>query len=240
MNNFYISISNGLLTPEHKERMGPAVWEFMWLLDKVTKIDSKGIGWVLGGKPINLCDVGLGSTDDTVSRNLHRLSNCGYIKIIRTPYGLSIRVFKAKKRFHKNTVSDLKKDALDTVKMSNLLRSRKNTVSNKTVSVGDNKYIVANATVWNFEEELERLRKSENRKDFQIIALYWKKKGWHFENKDQFNAALRRELKPAQSLKGYTGPQIASVIAYCMEKYPDIWTLETCFKRISDLVNKKQ
>jgi hypothetical protein len=50
---FYITVSNGLLKDDHRKRIGSAVWEFMWLIDKITRIDEDGKGWVLGGKPIN-------------------------------------------------------------------------------------------------------------------------------------------------------------------------------------------
>lgn len=101
---FYITISNGLLTPAHKKKMGSAVWEFMWCIDKVTKIDEDGVGWVLGGKPIKLHEIGMGH-DNTTSRNLTKLEEGHYIKVIRTPHGLSIRVNKAKKRFTKSSGS---------------------------------------------------------------------------------------------------------------------------------------
>ena len=96
---------------------------------------------------------------------------------------------------------------------------------------------VAIATIWNFEEELKKLKEGK-RKDYKIIALYWKKKGWIFENKDQFDSALVRELKPAKALKGYEGNQIAVAIKFCEDNYPQ-WTLESVGKRITDLVNKK-
>jgi hypothetical protein len=92
---------------------------------------------------------------------------------------------------------------------------------------------------WGFSEELLKLKDS-NRKDHKIIALYWKKKGWIFKNRDQFRSALKRELRAAGDLKGYTGEEIAKSIAFCQKEYPDKWTLETVFKRIQDLVNKKQ
>lgn len=92
-----------------------------------------------------------------------------------------------------------------------------------------------------FARELANLKnggKKGVRKDYKIIALYWNKKGWMFENAEQFNAALTRELKPAKALKGYSGEQIALAIQYCRKEYPDIWTLETVHKRITDLINR--
>lgn len=122
---FYITISNGLLANGHRKRIGSALWEFMWLIDKVTKIDEKGMGWVLGGKPINLKDICDGVDEETISRNLDKLEKEGYIKKIRTPYGISIRVMKAKKRFGKNVESNRNH--------KNVESNRKNVESNKTV-----------------------------------------------------------------------------------------------------------
>ena len=84
--------------------MGSAVWEFMWCIDKITKINNKGEGIVLGGKPIKLREIGMGH-DNTVSRNIAKLDKEGYIKTVRTAYGLIIRVQKAKKKFGKRAES---------------------------------------------------------------------------------------------------------------------------------------
>lgn len=91
--------------------------------------------------------------------------------------------------------------------------------------------------LWNFENELEKMRTCA-RKDLKIIAFYWAKKGYVFENKEQFSAALRRELRAAKQLIGYTGVQVGKAIKHCEAKYPE-WTLETVGKRITDIVNKK-
>ena len=101
MKGFYIEITNNLLEKKHRKKMGSAVWEFMWCLDKITKIDEDGMGWILGGKPINLKDLRkeLGITEPKISKNLNKLKNEGYLNLRRTPYGLVISVNKAKKRF---------------------------------------------------------------------------------------------------------------------------------------------
>ena len=41
---------NGVLEAKHRRRIGPAVWEFLWLLDCITK-EKDGIGKVWNGKP---------------------------------------------------------------------------------------------------------------------------------------------------------------------------------------------
>lgn len=139
---FYITISNGLLKDGHRKRMGSSVWEFMWLMDKVTKIDNSGMGWVLGGKPIRLKEIAeeLGVSEDTTSENLTRLEKEGYIKKIIAPYGISIRVIKAKKRFGKNP-EPVKKEVSEkpqTYVGKNPEPHRENPEPNKTVSVDNN------------------------------------------------------------------------------------------------------
>lgn len=101
---YYITVSNGLLSPEHKKKMGSAVWEFMWCLDKMTRIDDKGRGVVLGGKPIKLEEIGMGH-DNTTSRNMHKLEDEGYITTTRTPFGMVIYINKPKKKFNKSEKS---------------------------------------------------------------------------------------------------------------------------------------
>ncbi len=81
--------------------MGIAVWEFMWCIDKITKIDDAGTGWVLGGKPITLAEIDMGHPNKT-SEHLAKLRKEGYITTKRTPHGIIIKVINAKKRFTKN------------------------------------------------------------------------------------------------------------------------------------------
>lgn len=101
MKGFFIEIANNLLEPKHRKKMGTAVWEFMWCLDKITKIDEEGMGWIYGGKPIRLKEIKkeLGISEPKISKNLNKLKNEGYLDIRRTPYGIVIKVWKAKKRF---------------------------------------------------------------------------------------------------------------------------------------------
>lgn len=102
------------------------------------------------------------------------------------------------------------------------------------------KEVVATATPFFFEEEIQKL-KDGIRKDYKIIALYWKMQGFVFENKEQFNENLGRELRPAKVLKGYTGEQISRAMSYCKNNYKETgWTLETCGKRIALIVNIKK
>jgi hypothetical protein len=71
----------------------------------------------------------------------------------------------------------------------------------------------------------------------QIVGAYFKERGWKFNNWDQFETALAREIKPASLLKGYSGAQIKKTIDYCRKEWGDNWTLETISKWINE-VNK--
>lgn len=77
------------------------IWVYLWFLDKVTKIDEEtNLGRVLGGKPIKIEeDLKEFGNRKTVITILKKLEQEGYIKTIRTPYGKSIFVTKAKKFF---------------------------------------------------------------------------------------------------------------------------------------------
>lgn len=95
--------------------MGSAVWLFMWLLDRMTSVNEEGIGKVLGGKPITYEEVEpcLGMSRRTYSRWMEILRDGGYILTTRTPAGISIKIYKAKKSFGgyaKNGTSVPKRD----------------------------------------------------------------------------------------------------------------------------------
>lgn len=107
MKGFYITVKNGLLEPKHIKAMGGdrnigTIWLFLWLLDKMTIINEEiGEGKVLGGKPIRYEEIkrDLGISRRTYARWLQMLIDGGYIKTLRTPYGLCITVYKAFKVF---------------------------------------------------------------------------------------------------------------------------------------------
>jgi hypothetical protein len=103
MNGFFISITNNLLEDKHFEKMGNAVWLYMWIIDKMTDI-SEGQGIVNGGHPI---------TYDMVNKNfssltwrtymawVKKLRESGYINTMQARQGLYVTVNKPKKHFGK-------------------------------------------------------------------------------------------------------------------------------------------
>lgn len=101
--SYPFAIWSGLLTPEHVQKIGPALWEFLWLVDKTTEEyeDEDGVQWgkVFGGKPIKAEEAGasLGRSRDTTLEMWRRLEFGGYIRRKRTPYGFIIEVRNSKK-----------------------------------------------------------------------------------------------------------------------------------------------
>lgn len=100
---FRIPVSNGILTPEHYQRMGDSIWYFMWCVDRTTKEVADGTGnvygTVLGGMPCHDKDIAssFGVHVNTIRTWRIRLTKEKYIKATRTPNGYSIKVLKSKK-----------------------------------------------------------------------------------------------------------------------------------------------
>ena len=51
--SYPISVWNGIF--DHQDKIGEALWEFLWCLDRITK-EVDGVGWVLGKSPIKVGD----------------------------------------------------------------------------------------------------------------------------------------------------------------------------------------
>lgn len=99
---FYFPIHSGLLSPEHREQIGAAIWEFIWFISKTTKEFQEGderLGIVLGGKPIKYSEIAddLGLGESTVKKHVNRLKKFKYIETKRAPYGEIYYVKNSKK-----------------------------------------------------------------------------------------------------------------------------------------------
>jgi hypothetical protein len=87
---------NGIF--EHSHKIGCAVWEFLWCLDKIT-VEKDGIGWVYGKAPVKIARIAqdFGICEKSVRIHLNRLKAFGYISTQKTPFGLIIGVKNSKK-----------------------------------------------------------------------------------------------------------------------------------------------
>lgn len=212
--------------------MGSSVWQFMWLIDKVTRIDEDGWGWILGGKPINLKDIAIGVTENTVSRNLHRLQKEGYIQIKHTPYGLILKVKKAKKRFSRSVEPTL------TKKVNHIIKKGE---PNKTVSIDNNSKTSNERDLkkenFVFKDYLEELSGHKVRIK-RIIASFWVWVHLRFETKEQANGRLGRDLFWAKKLEVYSDDKIDKVMDWLDENADFKWELSTVLKYIDRDLNK--
>lgn len=91
-----IPVWNGIL--EHRERIGDAIWEFLWCLDAITQ-EMDGAGKVHGGAPVKVERIAadLKGDQESTRRHLQRLKDEKYLRIRRTPYGQVIEVLHSKK-----------------------------------------------------------------------------------------------------------------------------------------------
>jgi hypothetical protein len=127
----YFPVHAGMLTEEHRERIGKATWEFLWCLSRTTSEiieDGERVGIVFGGKPVTYKEIedDLGGSRSTIKRNIERLETENYISVTRTPRGQIIKVMKSKK-FHKNE-GDSK---TDTGSRNGTLKSENRAISDR-------------------------------------------------------------------------------------------------------------
>lgn len=101
-NSHPLPVWSGIL--EHRKRLGLAIYEFIWCIDKVTQEsptenEGKSDGLVLGGACVKIKDIArdLNEGYRTARRNLDLLESENYITRKRTAYGFSIRVRNSKK-----------------------------------------------------------------------------------------------------------------------------------------------
>ena len=91
------------------------------------------------------------------------------------------------------------------------------------------KDLVASDTPFSLKEEIKKLEDSA-RRDLNIIALYFDYRKPDLQNRQQYEEALKRHLKPAGALKAFTDNQILKAMDYAQKEYKDIYTLETLIK----------
>ena len=106
---YVIPVSKGILTPEHYQRIGKAIWVFIWFIDRTTKetiTDGDRWGLVLGGKPIiaEMISEDLGISQQMILRYIRQLKKHGYIKTKKAPYGLIVSVAKSKKFWNRQPI----------------------------------------------------------------------------------------------------------------------------------------
>jgi DNA-binding MarR family transcriptional regulator len=98
---------SGIFEPKHYDRIGSALWLFIWCISSTTREEVKDdVTWglVLGNKPVKLADLAepFGVDEKTVSRWIKTLVKYDYLKSTRTHHGLILKI-KNSKKFLKKT-----------------------------------------------------------------------------------------------------------------------------------------
>lgn len=92
--------------------------------------------------------------------------------------------------------------------------------------------------IFNFNSVLEKMI-NDKQKHIQVVGTYWKWLGWNFENKEQYQSALKRDLRAASILKGYSLSRIKRTFKKLDgdsdngEKFA--WNLNTVHKTIDNV-----
>ena len=109
--SYPICVWSGIL--DHYSKIGPAIWEFLWLIDAIT-LEEDGIGWVYGKNPFKIARIVgdlVGTTRRTVERNLARLKDGGYIIERKARYGIVVGVVNSRKIRPRRSFEDTPKMA---------------------------------------------------------------------------------------------------------------------------------
>lgn len=122
--SFPFPMFSGLLEPEHYQKIGNALWLFVWCVSATTKeFEEDGTTWgaVLGGKPIAITEIAeqFGNEEKTIRRWMKTLESGGYIRTKRVPYGQIITVRNSKK-FKKRSDIIVHSEPRDRTEMSEL------------------------------------------------------------------------------------------------------------------------
>ncbi|PIS14455.1 hypothetical protein COT64_02580 [Candidatus Shapirobacteria bacterium CG09_land_8_20_14_0_10_39_12] len=96
------------------------------------------------------------------------------------------------------------------------------------------------ATDWNLEKEIQKVLE-DKRRHIQIIGVWIEEIRLRPENTEQIQSIIRRNLRPARLLNGYTNEDIHETIeALKNTEYLRKFTLETVLKYIDEVVAQKK
>jgi len=92
-------------------------------------------------------------------------------------------------------------------------------------------------SLFNLEDYLKAMESNKNR-HIQIIALYFRVKGFKFENRTQIAGTIKRNVRAAKELTSYSNERILKVMKYVDRKLINgekiKWGLETVIKFVNE------
>jgi hypothetical protein len=236
MDNRKEQLNYTLILHQIRKQLGLSLMEYC-IADSIYHLsnnpNNKIQGWCYAPKE-NIADF-LGTTRQTIFDNLNKLIKKGLIerdedtKYLRTTLKWYEKVILVRmNREYKETLHIVKK--LDDETSRNLTPNSKETLPNiYTNSNTNNK----KEKEFNFKDILEEMFKDPKR-HIRIIAQYWKFKGIMPENRDQYQTLLKREVRAARDLNGFSDEQIMAVMEYLETNETFKWNLTSVGKYIGE------
>ena len=173
-------------------------------------------------------------TDPTLFKSLNRLEDLGYIEIDKKSGKVNYY------QLNETSILDLEVKNLNPLsKREAPLKEKRSTPKGEEDeqylhnNTKHNNTLSAKKADFSFNKKLEEMKKNKGR-HIQIIAIYWEFKGFSYENEEQFRSALKRELRAAVTLKGYSNEDIETTMEWLAFDNDMQWTLETVHKYIDE------
>jgi hypothetical protein len=156
--DYAIGAKNGLLEQKHLDALGPAIWLYLWFIDKQPKNTNK----VLGGKPVTyqmFAESFPQVPRITYVRWLEYIRKGGYIDLLRTPRGYVVAINKPKKwvnsdvsqmqHHNKSDVSNLNSDVSKTIHAEDVskmdIQYKRNSLKKQRVTNNTTNVVLADA-----------------------------------------------------------------------------------------------
>lgn len=125
--------------------------------------------------------------------------------------------------------------AISNIEISKKEFSKKENIAKTSFASNSNPELIEKEEikeeVFDFPLVIEKMKNDKN-KHIQIIAYYWFYKEITFDNKLQYQSAIKRELRPSMLLTGYSIERICETMYWLNGTEIIDWTLETVGKYI--------
>jgi len=89
---------------------------------------------------------------------------------------------------------------------------------------------------YDHQEEVTKLLDSD-RRDLNLIGYFMQQKGLTYETYEEFQVAIRRNLRAAKDLAAFSDAKIRDAVKRAKQEYSSIWTLETAVKILTNRNN---
>lgn len=168
-----------------------------------------------------------GATKGQIDMFIRWAKKCQMLTTQKTTRGMIVNVLKYEVyQDLENYKNDTENETLTTQK-----RHRNDTILKKDKK-DKKEHPPQTEKVFSFQSYLTSMKGSTDKRMF-IIYAYWIYKQFTFENREQTQRQIKRDLRPATDLVCYSGQQIKNTFDYLRNK--DFkWTLETVIKYINE------